>query len=537
MEANLAPYRFLRIDSYLAKVDDATATGSDWAGRVWVGWRDPFWTSAASVKQVGDGFVPRVGFVRRRGVRQEYGTVGVHVRPASIAWLNEVNPFVEVDYTTDLEGRLLSRTSAASLDVSYRAGGSFGLDLIDDFERLDEPFAVRPDAVVPMGDYAFRTARISAGTSAGPPALGPRRLRERRLLRRAAHHAVALRPVACGLPSGVRSTPPSATRSRCPRAEDFAANVYGMRAMFAASTRFFTSAFVQYNALTEEVVTNVRIDYVHAPLSDLFLVYTERSDRTGRRAHGPPALLQGDEGDRVLAAGTPPPRADPPPVPSTRRRSRPAAAGIRSLHVVGRRHEDVRAPAPRPRRSPRRPWSAASAAHAGASRSAARARSGCPSRPPVVSPTNVGPGAGAHRQHEVLRGREHPAVLQNGYRPVEAPRPLGNDGGRDLRTEILVAGAALVAHPAVHRRTLEEAPRRRLGLRVRAAAVAAHVDHERLHRASPGARGPRPARPRLHRTTRCAGSPSRPVASPSSRTRSSTWPNGGRRWSATASGR
>ena len=66
-----------------------------------------------------------------------------------------------------------------------------------------------------------------------------------------------------------------------PGAEDFGANVYGGRATFAASTRFFTSAFVQYNALTEEVVSNVRVNYIHAPLSDLFLVYTERTDRTG----------------------------------------------------------------------------------------------------------------------------------------------------------------------------------------------------------------------------------------------------------------
>jgi hypothetical protein len=54
--------------------------------------------------------------------------------------------------------------------------------------------------------------------------------------------------------------------------------VYGARATYAASTRFFTSAFVQRNALTRETVTNVRVNYIHAPLSDLFLVYTERRD-------------------------------------------------------------------------------------------------------------------------------------------------------------------------------------------------------------------------------------------------------------------
>jgi len=279
MEANLAPHRYLRIDSYLSKVDDAAAAGSDWAGRVWVGWRDPFWNVSASVKHVGDGFVPRVGFVRRRGVRQGYGTVGAHVRPASVGWLNEVNPFTEVEYTTDLGGRLLSRTWTGSLDVSYRDGGSFGIDLVEDFERLDEPFAVRPDAVVPAGDYSFHTARVGAGTSAGRP------LWARVTLANG------------GFYDGRRTTVSlsgqwrvdyhlafdfSAERNEVslPDAESFAANVYGLRAVFAASTRLFTSAFVQYNALTEEVVTNVRLDYIHAPLSDLFLVYTERRDRT-----------------------------------------------------------------------------------------------------------------------------------------------------------------------------------------------------------------------------------------------------------------
>ena len=34
--------------------------------------------------------------------------------------------------------------------------------------------------------------------------------------------------------------------------------------------------FVQYNQQTEELITNVRFNLIHAPLSDLFVVYTER---------------------------------------------------------------------------------------------------------------------------------------------------------------------------------------------------------------------------------------------------------------------
>lgn len=38
----------------------------------------------------------------------------------------------------------------------------------------------------------------------------------------------------------------------------------------------FFLAFVQYNESTDEVISNVRANLIHAPLSDIFLVYSER---------------------------------------------------------------------------------------------------------------------------------------------------------------------------------------------------------------------------------------------------------------------
>jgi hypothetical protein len=36
--------------------------------------------------------------------------------------------------------------------------------------------------------------------------------------------------------------------------------------------------WLQYNDATGELVTNVRLNFIHSPLSDLFLVYAERRD-------------------------------------------------------------------------------------------------------------------------------------------------------------------------------------------------------------------------------------------------------------------
>ena len=57
--------------------------------------------------------------------------------------------------------------------------------------------------------------------------------------------------------------------------------MYGARVTWGLNTRAFSSAFVQYNAEARELFTNVRINIIHAPLSDVFLVYTERRSTGG----------------------------------------------------------------------------------------------------------------------------------------------------------------------------------------------------------------------------------------------------------------
>jgi hypothetical protein len=47
---------------------------------------------------------------------------------------------------------------------------------------------------------------------------------------------------------------------------------------YSWSTTLFGSAFVQYNTQTRSMVTNARVAWRWAPLSDVFVVYTERQN-------------------------------------------------------------------------------------------------------------------------------------------------------------------------------------------------------------------------------------------------------------------
>ncbi|MGD8321730.1 MAG: hypothetical protein PVJ02_14795, partial [Gemmatimonadota bacterium] len=73
--------------------------------------------------------------------------------------------------------------------------------------------------------------------------------------------------------------------------EAFNADLYSARVRYARNVRTFLMGFVQYNQAAEELITNVRFNLIHAPLSDLFLVYTERRSLAGGVAE--PVLERG----------------------------------------------------------------------------------------------------------------------------------------------------------------------------------------------------------------------------------------------------
>jgi len=268
---------YLLVQSYLAATEGADSLGApigrQWAGRLSAGWRDPFWEIFALYRHFDDDFDPGIGFVRRTGIDHGYATVGVRPRPDWPGVL-ELNPYVESQAFVNPEGLMETRLFTGGLDVDFRDGSTASVSATDRFEHVFEPFFVRGTEVAP-GRYDFREGSASYQTSGarrisgratvggggyfggerfsiGGNVLG--RMGHQVLLRLSANHNVI------DLPGEPVTT----------------ADVYGANLDVFFSVRVLTSAFVQYNAASEEFVTNLRFRWIHAPLSDLYLVLTER---------------------------------------------------------------------------------------------------------------------------------------------------------------------------------------------------------------------------------------------------------------------
>ncbi len=274
-DGNLRPLPSLLFAPFLSWTRSPDSSGDAFAGRMWAGWRDELWDVSALWRHVGEDFNPTVGFVRRRNIRQGYATVGLHPRPP-VPGVQEVNPYIEIDYIQDLESVLVTRTRTAGFGVSFLNGSGLTLNYTDRFELLREPFRVSRDATIPVGNFGFSSGFLQYRSAPGRVLSGFVRVE------RGGFFDGTRTSLSGGLvwrPDHHLSVDLSANHNDVSLpAGDFTADVFGGRVDYGFSTRVFASAFVQYNAAEDEFVTNVRFNYLYSPLSDVFLVYTERRD-------------------------------------------------------------------------------------------------------------------------------------------------------------------------------------------------------------------------------------------------------------------
>ena len=270
---------YLLVQSYVAATEGTDTLGAPvqrrMAGRLSAGWRDPFWEVFALYRHFDEDFAPGIGFVRRTAIDHGYATIGVRPRPDWPGVL-EINPYLEAHIYSNLQGVLETRTSTVGLDFDFRDGSVATINASDRYEHVFESFAVR-GSEVGAGRYAFREAEASYQTS------GARRVSGRasvggggyfggerfsfggNVLGRVGHQVLL-------------QLSADHNRIALPGQPVTTADVYGANLDVFFSTRLLTSAFVQYNAATEDFVTNLRFRWIHAPLSDLYLVLTERRD-------------------------------------------------------------------------------------------------------------------------------------------------------------------------------------------------------------------------------------------------------------------
>ena len=235
---------------------------------------------------VGSGFNPEIGFLRRGDFERSFAALRFSPRPRSIEAIRKLSWEGRIDHVTDRNGRLETREQHGRFGVTFESSDLFDLFYTRSYEFLEEPFAIAPGVVLPVGGYRFQQLEATFTFGQQRPFSG------------------AL-SVARGSFYGGDSASASFSQGRLeitPRLSlepsaslhwidlpqgRFSTELAAARTTWTMSPLMFVSALVQYNSAAGSLGANVRFRWEYLPGSELFVVYNEAHDTL---RPGPPEL-------------------------------------------------------------------------------------------------------------------------------------------------------------------------------------------------------------------------------------------------------
>ena len=229
---------------------------------------------------VGDGFNPEVGFLRRAQFRSNYGSLRFSPRPRRNAAIRQYFYETALDYTTNNQNQLESRTLTASARLDRQNSDAFQVTYFNESELLRRPFVPAPGITVPVGRHAFQ--HVGASWTPGQQ-----------------HRLSGVLAADVGqFYDGTRQT--ASVNARLGITDQFGiepnislnwlaragvrstVRVAGARATYTMTPRMFVAVLVQHASTSRSLAANLRFRWEYQPGSELFVVYSDAHDTSGR---------------------------------------------------------------------------------------------------------------------------------------------------------------------------------------------------------------------------------------------------------------
>jgi hypothetical protein len=273
-DLRLAPRPTLEIEAFAMR-SAADIGAADWAGRTSLRLDTNAHRARLGLVHIGDTFRDDLGFVPRRGIATLFGSYERVLRPANRrALVREQTVGATVDDTTnDRYDQSLTRVGALTYGLELRDGAVLNARVNSTYERLDTPFTVGRNLRVEAGEHSFSNVSIDYRSNQSAWLSGNVSLDTGEFW--TGTQRVATGGVRVRLNAHV-ATSASLTRTTIDLPlGTFAANLARLRLDWSFTPKMFLNAFVQYNGESDTWLSNIRFNFIHHPLSDIYVVWNE----------------------------------------------------------------------------------------------------------------------------------------------------------------------------------------------------------------------------------------------------------------------
>mgnify|MGYP001294787779 CR=1 FL=1 len=280
VDANIRFLKKVDWNSYLIGSSTPGKNGGQYALRTSVNYEGNFVHAKGGVLQIGDGFQDDLGFLRRTGVRKYFMDIGIRPRPTS--WqrrgVRELHPHVVWDFYQPVAGgRLIAKRMHTGQTFFFQSGAFAELSWNPNLQEITAPFRISPSiAPIPIGRYSWSDWQLFGSTNPSKPLAVSGRVTVGGLWsgrQRTASGTITVRPsYKLRLATGVQRTSADLDLP----AASFKATLLTMRANYSFSTRMFLDGLTQYDPERHLFNANLRLNLIHHPLSDLYIVLNEQ---------------------------------------------------------------------------------------------------------------------------------------------------------------------------------------------------------------------------------------------------------------------
>ncbi len=265
-------------DGFLARTFTEGAGGEGTTAYTSLNYTTDLWGGFFQGLQVAPGARANSGFIARTDFRSVQLNLRRSFRPGFLG-IRKVDFRVNGRYDSTVDGRFQGREVGLSMGPQWDTGDSFNVSWNRGAEQIDDDFVLADSLPVPAGLYDDGQWSIRGSTGGRRPwslsmNVSGSDFNGGDLLRFGG--SVSLAPT----PSVAFTAGFDRNDVRLPSGA-FTADVTSLRFTWALTTEITTNALIQYNGLADEVLTNVRFNFIHRPGSDLFVVLTEDRLREG----------------------------------------------------------------------------------------------------------------------------------------------------------------------------------------------------------------------------------------------------------------
>ncbi|MEX2528247.1 MAG: DUF5916 domain-containing protein [Gemmatimonadota bacterium] len=275
-DMDLNPWRQLGLNGYVANsFTEGDSPGENWSTGGILHWNQDAFGIRVVFMDHQENFRPGLGFLPRPGVRHYQPGARVAFRPGS-------GPIRRIlfrslnDLITDRSWNLESRNVMMHTIWTLNSDDQITLQYNGRFEDLEQSFAIHPSVTIRPGQYHFNSTFLRFTASERRRVSGTARY-ERGNFWSGERQAVEVRGAFRF--NNHLAVGPRVEWNDVQLAEgDFTTTLSGVRLDFSPTNRITFNAFVQYNDAMDRFTTNLRLDIIHRPGSDLFLVYNDGRD-------------------------------------------------------------------------------------------------------------------------------------------------------------------------------------------------------------------------------------------------------------------